>query len=69
MAKTKRISLMLSENMIKALQAASKRERRPQSMIIRDALSKHLGVEDRVTYGKQDRMNDAEGQPAANAAR
>ena len=26
--------------------------------------AKHLGVEDRVTYGKQDR-DDAEGQPAA----
>jgi len=58
--KTKRISLVLSENMIRALKAASKRERRPQSIIIREALSNYLGVEDKVQYGGQGPSNSTD---------
>ena len=54
MTKRQRITVVLGERMFTALRAASKRERRPQSEIVRMALEAHLGVrDDEVQYGGQ----------------
>lgn len=60
---TKRMNVVMSIQMYKALRAAARRAHRTNSSIIREALSAYLGVADTVEIGGGfERREDSEGQ-------